>query len=110
MTPVEIERILEERVLRKLVADPEGAATVGKAVAIEVQGEGGGRWVVDCAQRPPLLQRSADAAAAASIRMDVAAFEGLISGCLSPQAAFLNGKVRVDGDLGAAVRLGSLLI
>lgn len=110
MTLSEIERVIEERVLQKLLADPDGAAKVGKAVAIEIQGEGGGRWVVDCSAATPVLRRSADAAAAASIRMEIAVFEGLIGGSLSPQSAFLTGKVRVEGDLGAAVRLGSLLI
>lgn len=110
MTSAEIGRVIEERVLQKLIANPDGAAAVGKAVAIEIRGEGGGRWVVDCAKAPPVLQQSEDAAATAFIKMDVAVFEGLISGSLSPQTAFLSGKVRVEGDLGAAVRLGSLLI
>lgn len=36
-------------------------------------------------------------------------FEQILSGDLNPTAAFMSGKLSVDGDMGAAMRLGSLL-
>jgi putative sterol carrier protein len=36
-------------------------------------------------------------------------FEAIIGGDLNPTAAFMSGKLAVDGDMGAAMRLGGLL-
>lgn len=36
-------------------------------------------------------------------------FEAILAGDLNPTAAFMSGKLSVDGDMGAAMRLGGLL-
>jgi len=36
-------------------------------------------------------------------------FEQILAGDLNPTAAFMSGKLAVDGDMGAAMRLGGLL-
>lgn len=36
-------------------------------------------------------------------------FESMIAGELNPTAAFMSGKLSVDGDMGAAMKLGGLL-
>ncbi len=36
-------------------------------------------------------------------------FQSMLAGDLNPTAAFMTGKLSVDGDMGAAMRLGGLL-
>lgn len=36
-------------------------------------------------------------------------FQSMMAGDLNPTAAFMSGKLAVDGDMGAAMRLGGLL-
>ncbi|CUH76220.1 SCP2 sterol-binding domain-containing protein [Tropicibacter naphthalenivorans] len=36
-------------------------------------------------------------------------FEGILSGDLDPTSAFMSGKLSVDGDMGAAMRLAQVL-
>lgn len=36
-------------------------------------------------------------------------FEGIMDGSVNPTMAFMTGKLKVDGDMGAAMRLGSAL-
>ena len=36
-------------------------------------------------------------------------FQGIMDGDVNPTAAFMSGKLKVDGDMGLAMRLGSLL-
>ncbi len=36
-------------------------------------------------------------------------FEAMMAGDLNPTTAFMTGKLSVDGDMGAAMRLGSVL-
>jgi putative sterol carrier protein len=48
-------------------------------------------------------------AADCTIAMSAADFGDLISGSLGPTAAFMQGKMRVDGDMGLAMKLGQLV-
>nr|WP_255552244.1 SCP2 sterol-binding domain-containing protein [Maritimibacter dapengensis] len=36
-------------------------------------------------------------------------FESMMSGDLNPTAAFMSGKLSIDGDMGAAMKLGGML-
>lgn len=103
-------RIVDERIVKRLSENPKGAKDIGKTIAIEITGEWGGRWVVDCAKDPAAVIESADSKAHATITLDSKAFEKMISGDLSPHMAFMAGQIKVDGDLGAAVKFGQFLM
>ena len=49
----------------------------------------------------------ADAACTISASMDT--FQDLFAGELDPTAAFMTGKIKIDGDMGVAMKLGQLL-
>lgn len=36
-------------------------------------------------------------------------FEGILSGDINPTTAFMTGRLKLDGDMGTAMRLGSAL-
>ena len=36
-------------------------------------------------------------------------FQGILEGDLNPTAAFMSGRLKVDGDMGLAMKLGSIL-
>ncbi|SET18609.1 SCP2 sterol-binding domain-containing protein [Paracoccus homiensis] len=36
-------------------------------------------------------------------------FEGILDGSVAPAAAFMTGKLKIDGDMGVAMQLGSAL-
>ncbi|MEM9756282.1 MAG: SCP2 sterol-binding domain-containing protein, partial [Pseudomonadota bacterium] len=40
---------------------------------------------------------------------DVDTFRDILSGDLNPTSAFMGGKLKVDGDMGTAMKLGSAL-
>lgn len=44
-----------------------------------------------------------------TLSADRATFEALLSGATSPAGAFMSGRLRIDGDMGAAMRLGAAL-
>ena len=50
-----------------------------------------------------------DAPADVTLTASADVFEQILAGDLNPTAAFMSGKLSVDGDMGAAMRLGGLL-
>lgn len=53
--------------------------------------------------------RAGDEAADVTITADRETFEGLLSGEVNPTAAFMQGKLAIDGDMGLAMQLGAAL-
>lgn len=53
--------------------------------------------------------RAGDDDADVTLTADVDTFQRILSGDLNPTAAFMSGKLSVDGDMGAAMKLASVL-
>lgn len=53
--------------------------------------------------------RASDDAADVTLTADADTFQSILSGDLNPTAAFMSGKLSVDGDMGMAMQLGSAL-
>ncbi|MBF9059958.1 sterol carrier family protein [Rhodobacterales bacterium HKCCSP123] len=55
--------------------------------------------------------RAADDADDADVTMtaDADTFQDILAGALNPASAFMSGKLKLDGDMGTAMRLGSVL-
>ncbi len=75
---------------------------IGGSVKFEIEGEGSVR-IDDTGAR--IDDGDADCVLGASRET----FESLLAGDLDPTAAFMSGKLRVEGDMGLAMRLGSIL-
>lgn len=50
-----------------------------------------------------------DSDADCTLSADVDTFQALLSGDKNPTAAFMTGKLKVDGNMGLAMKLGALL-
>ena len=53
--------------------------------------------------------RAGDEAADVTLTADVDTFRAIIDGETNPTAAFMTGKLTVDGDMGLAMKLGNVL-
>ena len=55
--------------------------------------------------------RAADEDDTADVTMtaSVETFQGILTGAVNPAMAFMSGKLRLEGDMGTAMRLGSAL-
>ncbi len=53
--------------------------------------------------------RAGDEDADVTMTADVETFQAILEGELNPTAAFMSGKLTIDGDMGAAMKLGGVL-
>lgn len=53
--------------------------------------------------------RAGDGDADVTLTADADVFQAILSGDMNPTAAFMTGKLSVDGDMGLAMKLGSVL-
>ncbi|MEL6677583.1 MAG: SCP2 sterol-binding domain-containing protein [Pseudomonadota bacterium] len=74
----------------------------GGSVKFEIEGEGAVRIDGDGV-------RADDGEADCTLTADADTFQEILSGDLNPTAAFMTGKLKVDGDMGVAMKLGSVL-
>jgi putative sterol carrier protein len=81
-------------------------ATLGYKVKFAIEDEG--VILVDATQSPATLCHE-DAEADCTIRLTEARLAQLIEGRLSPTLAYTLGQIKVEGSLGVAMKLASLL-
>jgi putative sterol carrier protein len=92
--------------------DPSQIEGVNGVFLFDLSGESGGKWMLAVSEGAADLQEVAEGE---SVDPDVTlsmAAEDLVAisdGSLNPVAAFMQGKVRVSGDMGLAMRMQNLL-
>ncbi len=77
----------------------------GKKVKIDLKGDG--TIFINATTTPPTVSNIDDEADVTLI-ISEENFEGLMDGSLNPQMAFMMGKLKVDGDMSLALKLGDL--
>ena len=69
--------------------------------------DGAGRWVVDVRGGHVNVQEGGDSADV-TISTSEENFQKIVSGELNPTSAYMTGKIKVKGDMGAAMKLQKL--
>jgi len=79
--------------------DGEG---VDGSIKVEIEGEG-------CLIIDANGARTGDEDAGCTLLADAETFQGMLEGEVNPTSAFMTGKLSIDGDMGAAMKLAALL-
>ena len=88
----------------------EKAAGTAMGILFDLSGDGGGQWFVNIADGQLAVSEGAPASTpSATVKMTTEDFQALSSGSLNPMMAFMTGKLKVDGSMGTAMKLGALL-
>src|ERR1017187_5615774 len=104
MTPKEI----FETKIKEKTTKPEVVKKVNATYRFDITGTDGGTWILDLKEGTAGV-RQADAQGKCTITMTDVDFVSLIDGKLNAQMAFMSGKLKVKGDMGLAMKLGSVL-
>jgi putative sterol carrier protein len=89
-------------------AAAEAEKTRGLHDSYLFQVAGAGEWTVIVDDGTVTVSEGDSGAAKCTIATDEDTFLGIASGQVSPMSAFMRGKVKVTGDMGAAMRLKSV--
>jgi thioester reductase-like protein len=73
--------------------------------ALDIRGAGGGPWSCRWADDTLSVRRGFDAGASVIFHIESTAFEDLLRGRQTPQKAFFDGRVEIDGDMEKALKL-----
>ena len=99
MTTEELTAQMQARVAAKGGID-------GKKVKFDFSDDG--QIMIDGTQDPAVVNNE-DGDADCTVILDKDVFEAIASGEENAQMAFMSGKLKVEGDMGIAMQLGSLL-
>ena len=103
-----VSEVFEKNIAGRLESKPELAAQIGASYKFEVTGDGGGTWVVNLKEGNGSVS-AGDGEADCHITVEAADFLAIINGELNGQMAFMSGKLKVQGDMMLAMKLGSIL-
>lgn len=96
----------EEKIAAGLQANVAKAQEVNAVFQFCLTGEDGGDWTVDL--KTPEVRTGKDDGADCTVHMETADFLDMVTGKLPGPAAFMQGKLRLDGDIALAMKLQEL--
>lgn len=97
---------LMRRIGEKIAGRKELLSSVGAVYKFVLDGDGGGTYLVDL--KSELKVTEGDGPAACTVLMTAADFVDLFEGRANGQALFFGGRLRVEGDMGLALKLQTL--
>lgn len=100
--PMSVEELTDK--IKKSVGDDSG---LGASIKFDLGDDGA--IVIDGSVQPNVVNNDADFDAACTVGVSLDDLKSMMSGDLDPMAAFSLGKLKLDGDMSIAMKLGSLL-
>lgn len=82
---------------------------INAVMFFDLSGEGGGQWTLTLKDDGVTVENGKTATPNVTFSMAAQDFIAVANGTLNPVSAFMQGKVRISGDIGLAMRLQSLL-
>ena len=88
-------------------AEPERIAGIDNSYLFDIAGEG--RWLVEVCGGTVKVTEGSEGPADVTFKTSPEMFERLASGQQNPLTAYLTGKIKVEGDISAAMALQKIL-
>ncbi len=95
--------------VNRLNGRPELMSGLEVRYRLRLSGEGGGNFDLAIGSGQATLTEASDQPASAEVSLSSDDFVSLAGGETSGMALFMSGRIRVEGDLGTALKLESLL-
>jgi putative sterol carrier protein len=104
-----VKDVFEKHMPERLSAKPDVVAKINSVYQFNISGPGGGQWAVDCTAPGGAVVSGAALAARCTVACTDADFLAIVNGKLNAQMAFMSGKLKIQGDMGLAMKLQQIL-
>ncbi len=104
-----VKEVFEVHIPARLKAKPDLIGKINAVYQFHIAGAEGGSWAVDCTQPGGAVTPGTASAPRCTVSMGDADFLKLVTGKLNAQMAFMTGKIKIQGDMGLAMKLQQLL-
>lgn len=109
MSDVTCKDIFEKHIPERLASKPEVAEQINASYQFDLTGDGGGQWVVDLTKKSDYVSAGTLDNPGVTIIMSASDFVDLVNGKLNGQMAFMQGKLKIKGDMSLALKLQQIL-
>ena len=104
-----VKDVFEKHIPAKFQAKPDVVQKINAVYQFNITGPGGGTWSVDCTQPGGRIQPGSAATPKCTVAAVDQDFLAIVNGKLNAQMAFMSGKIRIQGDMGLALKLQQIL-
>lgn len=101
--------IFETKIATRLKSNPEVAQKINASYQFDLTGDGGGSWVVDLTKASDHVMAGKIDEPRVTVTMSAKDFVDLVAGKLNGQMAFMQGKLKIKGDMSLALKLQQIL-
>ena len=106
MAVASVKDVFDHHIPAKFQAKPDVVQKIGAIYQFNISGPGGGSWSVDCTQPGGRIAPGTSGGAKCTVAATDADFLAIVNGKLNPQMAFMQGKVKMTGDVGLVMQFG----
>ena len=89
--------------------DPAKLQGINAVILFDLSGEGGGKWTLTVANGKAKVDQGQTATPNMTLSMAAKDLLALSNGELNAMSAFMQGKIRISGDMSLAMRLQNIL-
>ncbi len=104
-----VKDVFERHMPERLRSKPDLVTKINAVYQFNISGPGGGQWAVDCATPGGAVSAGASGTAKCTVSCADGDFLNIVNGKLNAQMAFMMGKLKIQGDMGLALKLAQLL-
>ncbi len=101
--------VFEKHMPQRLQKKPDVVSKINAIYQFNISGPNGGQWTVDCTHPGGSVTAGTAAAAKCTVSATDADFLNIVNGKLNAQMAFMSGKLKIQGDMGLAMKLQQIL-
>ncbi len=104
-----VKDVFEKHMPARLQAKPDVVSKINAVYQFNISGPGGGAWSVDCTHPGGKIQQGSAPNAKCTVAAVDLDFLAIVNGKLNAQMAFMSGKLKIQGDMGLAMKLQQIL-
>ncbi len=104
-----VKDVFERHMPERLRSKPDVVSKIAAVYQFNISGPGGGQWAVDCTRPGGAISAGQANAARCTVSCSDTDFLNIVNGKLNAQMAFMSGKLKIQGDMGLAMKLQQIL-